>query len=79
LHQAVEAQQELDITFETNQAARITVQNFVLGYEKLGGMTGTGSPSAREIEKIYRLGVLPIPTHRPPRSSSILVCAKRSG
>lgn len=29
-------------------------------------MTGTGSSSARELLKIYKLRVLPIPTNRPP-------------
>jgi preprotein translocase subunit SecA len=66
IHQAVEAQEDVEITFATNQAARITVQDFFLRYERLGGMTGTASTSARELRKIYTVHVEPVPTNRPP-------------
>ncbi|MBL9162715.1 MAG: translocase [Planctomycetaceae bacterium] len=66
IHQAVEAQEGVEITFATNQAARITVQDLFLRYERLGGMTGTASTSARELRKIYTVHVEPVPTNRPP-------------
>jgi preprotein translocase subunit SecA len=66
IHQAVEAQAGVDITFATNQAARITVQDFFLRYNRLAGMTGTASTSARELHKIYECKVRPVPTNRPP-------------
>jgi preprotein translocase subunit SecA len=66
IHQAVEAQEGVEITFATNQAARITVQDLFLRYRRLGGMTGTASTSARELRKIYKVHVEPIPTNRPP-------------
>jgi len=66
LHQSVEAKEGVEITFETGQAARVTVQDFFLRYERLAGMTGTGITSARELHKIYNLRVIPIPTNRPP-------------
>jgi len=66
LHQAVEASQDdVEVTVETGQAARITVQDYFLLYPKLAGMTGTGSNSAGELKKIYKLRVIPIPTNRP--------------
>ncbi len=65
IHQAVEAKQEVEVTVATGQAARITIQDFFLRYEKLAGMTGTAMGSARELRKIYRCHVLPIPTNRP--------------
>lgn len=65
IHQAVEAKQGVEVTVATGQAARITVQDFFLRYERLGGMTGTAMGSARELHKIYRCHVLPIPTNRP--------------
>jgi preprotein translocase subunit SecA len=37
-----------------------------LRYERLAGMTGTCMTSARELRKIYKCHVLPIPTNRPP-------------
>lgn len=65
IHQAVEAKQGVEVTVETGQAARITVQDFFLRYEHLAGMTGTAMGSARELRRIYRCHVLPIPTNRP--------------
>lgn len=65
IHQAVEAKQGVTVTVETGQAARITVQDFFLRYENLAGMTGTAMGSARELRRIYRCHVLPIPTNRP--------------
>jgi len=65
IHQAVEAKQGVEVTVATGQAARITVQDFFLRYEKLAGMTGTARSSRRELNKIYKCHVIPIPTNRP--------------
>jgi len=65
VHQAVEAKQGVQVTVATGQAARITIQDFFLRYEKLAGMTGTALDSARELRKIYRCHVVAIPTNRP--------------
>jgi preprotein translocase subunit SecA len=66
IHQAVEAKEGVEITFATNQAARITVQDFFLRYNRLAGMTGTAASSAGELHKIYGCRVRPVPTNRPP-------------
>src|SRR3954447_14969302 len=66
IHQAVEAKEGVKITFATNQAARITVQDFFLRYERLAGMTGTAATSAGELHKIYSCRVVPVPTNKPP-------------
>ena len=65
IHQAVEAKEGVEVTVATGQAARITIQDFFLRYEHLAGMTGTAMGSARELRRIYRCHVLPIPTNRP--------------
>lgn len=65
IHQAVEAKEGVKVTVETGQAARITVQDYFLRYERLAGMTGTARSSARELHKIYKLHVVTIPTNRP--------------
>jgi len=65
-HQAVEAQEGVEITFATNQAARITVQDLFLRYDRLSGMTGTASSSRGELKKIYQVYVESIPTNKPP-------------
>jgi preprotein translocase subunit SecA len=65
IHQAVEAKQGVEVTVETGQAARITVQEFFLRFDKLAGMTGTARASARELRKIYKCHVVLVPTNRP--------------
>jgi preprotein translocase subunit SecA len=65
IHQAVEAMQGVEVTVATGQAARITVQDFFLRYEKLAGMTGTGLSSRRELHKIYKCHVIDVPTNKP--------------
>jgi preprotein translocase subunit SecA len=66
LHQAIEAKEGVDVTIDTGHAARVTIQDYFLRYPHLAGMTGTAMTSARELHKIYRLRVIPIPTNRPP-------------
>ncbi len=61
----MEAKQGVEVTVATGQAARITIQDLFLRYEHLAGMTGTAMGSARELRRIYRCHVLPIPTNRP--------------
>ncbi len=67
LHQAIEARESLEITDETAEAARITVQNLFGRYRRLCGMTGTVASSSGELAGIYKTRVAAIPTNRPPR------------
>ena len=65
LHQAVEAKEGVQIQQESITYATITLQNFFRMYEKLAGMTGTAVTEAEELNEIYELDVLVIPTNRP--------------
>jgi preprotein translocase subunit SecA len=65
MHQAIEAKEGVEIKQENQTLATITLQNFFRLYDKLSGMTGTAMTEASEFDKIYSLGVVPIPTHRP--------------
>lgn len=67
LHQAIEAREALEITAETAEAARITIQDLFLQYPHLCGMTGTVAHSAKELKSIYRTPCATIPTNRPPQ------------
>lgn len=67
IHQALEAKEKLEVTVPTGQAARITIQDLFLRYQHLAGMTGTARTSARELYKIYKTRVIPMPTNRPAR------------
>ncbi|MCA9100823.1 MAG: translocase [Planctomycetales bacterium] len=63
--QAIEAREDIEVTVNAGQAARVTVQDYFKRYEVLGGMTGTAWSSSGELKKIYGLRVVQIPTNRP--------------
>ena len=65
LHQAMEAKEGAKIQSENQTLASITFQNYFRLYKKLSGMTGTADTEAFELNKIYGLEVVVIPTHRP--------------
>jgi preprotein translocase subunit SecA len=64
LHQAVEAKEGVRVQEENQTLATVTLQNFFRMYDKLAGMTGTALTEATEFMKIYKLGVVQIPTNR---------------
>ncbi len=63
LHQAIEAKEGVKVEPENVTYATITLQNYFRMYQKLAGMTGTALTESEEFHKIYKLEVLPIPTH----------------
>src|SRR5262245_7514379 len=65
LHQAIEAKEGVQIREEYQTLATITLQNYFRLYTKLSGMTGTAMTEASEFDKIYKLGVVPIPPNKP--------------
>ena len=67
LHQALEAKEHVEIQQENQTLASITFQNFFRLYPKLSGMTGTAMTEADELEEIYNLNVVAIPTNKPIR------------
>nr|YP_009293687.1 preprotein translocase subunit SecA [Rhodymenia pseudopalmata]AOM64369.1 preprotein translocase subunit SecA [Rhodymenia pseudopalmata] len=64
LHQAIEAKENTRIQQENKTLASITYQNLFLIYQKLAGMTGTAKTEETELDKIYRLEVVEIPTNK---------------
>ncbi|MDA2981032.1 MAG: preprotein translocase subunit SecA [Actinomycetota bacterium] len=65
IHQAIEAQEGVEIKAENQTLATITLQNYFRLYTKLAGMTGTAETEASEFMSTYSLGVVPIPTNKP--------------
>ncbi|MDO8676078.1 MAG: preprotein translocase subunit SecA [Candidatus Azambacteria bacterium] len=65
LHQAIEAKEGVRVQQESRTLATVTFQNFFRLYGKLSGMTGTAATSAEEFHKVYNLGVVIVPTHKP--------------
>jgi preprotein translocase subunit SecA len=63
LHEAIEAKEGVEVQRENVTVATITLQNYFRLYTKLAGMTGTALTDAEEFDKIYELGVTPLPTN----------------
>ena len=64
LHQAIEAKENVEIKKESRTLATVSLQNYFRMYEKLAGMTGTAQTESEEFNKIYKLEVIVVPTHR---------------
>jgi preprotein translocase subunit SecA len=65
LHQAIEAKENVEVKRESKTLANITFQNFFRMYQKLAGMTGTALTNAEELDKVYKLDTIVIPTNKP--------------
>ncbi|WP_411284172.1 preprotein translocase subunit SecA [Lapillicoccus sp.] len=65
MHQAIEAKEGVEIQNENQTLATITLQNYFRMYGTLSGMTGTAQTEAAELNSIYKLGVVSIPTNMP--------------
>lgn len=65
LHRAVEAKENVDPAPQTILYNSLTMQNFLLQYPTLCGMTGTIATSAREVGDSYGLQVDVIGPHTP--------------
>ena len=64
LHQMIEVKEDCEVTPPNEVLARISYQKFFCRYLHLSGMTGTARETAAELNAIYALRVVKIPTHR---------------
>ncbi|KAI0556490.1 Protein translocase subunit SecA (chloroplast) [Gracilaria domingensis] len=71
LHQAIESKESITIQQENRTLASITYQNLFLLYKKLSGMTGTAKTEETELDKIYNLEVIEVPTNKPCRRQDL--------
>ncbi|MCP4005539.1 MAG: prepilin peptidase [bacterium] len=65
LHQLIELKEGCELTPERETLARISCQRFYRRYLKLSGMTGTAREVAGEVQDVYGLATVPIPTRKP--------------
>jgi preprotein translocase subunit SecA len=65
LHQALEAKEHVTVRKSSKTNAFISYTNFFRLFKKIGGMTGTGLAEADELDEIYNLKVVGIPTNMP--------------
>ncbi|MDF3216822.1 MULTISPECIES: DEAD/DEAH box helicase [Mesorhizobium] len=64
LHQLVETKEGCKTTGRRETLAQITYQRFFRRYLWLAGMTGTAAEISTELQEVYGLEVVRIPTHR---------------
>jgi preprotein translocase subunit SecA len=65
LQAALEAKEGLERRPDGRILGSMTLQRFLRGYPRLCGMTGTAQDAAVELQHLYGLDVVVIPTHRP--------------
>ncbi|MBU3110266.1 preprotein translocase subunit SecA [Clostridium lacusfryxellense] len=65
IQEALEAKEGLSHKSKGRIMNQITLQNFILLYKKVAGMTGTAMDSLSEIDEFYNMEVLVIPPHIP--------------
>jgi len=63
LHQAIEAKEGVVVQQESRTLATISLQNYFRLYKKLAGMSGTAVTEAEELNQIYEVDVVAIPTN----------------
>lgn len=64
LHQAVEAKEKLEVKKEQLIRSSISLQNFLKKFNKISGMSGTAITEYKELNEIYSLKVLEIPSNK---------------
>lgn len=65
LHTAVEIKENVDPRLDSNGMAVISLKNYFRLYDKICGMSGTIMSARKELNVIYRLKCIKIPTHKP--------------
>ena len=65
LQAALEAKEGLERRPDGRILGSVTLQHFLVNYERLSGMTGTAQTASAELHAFYGLRVLVVPTHRP--------------
>ena len=81
IHQAIEAKEKIEITVDTGQAARITIQDLFLRYQFLAGMTGTaldvGPRISQDLQDVGRADSHESPAAADPSARSRLWLRRR--
>jgi preprotein translocase subunit SecA len=65
LHQAIEVKENVSVTADKENLARLSFQRFFRQYPIMAGMTGTAWESRGELWQIYQRPVIRIPTNKP--------------
>ncbi len=79
IHQAIEAREGLMLTAESEPVARISVQDFVMKFKHLCGITATAREDRQELQSVYGLSVRTVDTHHKSQRTILdtIVCGSR--
>lgn len=67
VQQVLEAALDLEISDPSEVRARLSFQRYFRRLPRIGGMTGTAREAKAELGKVYGLGIVGVPTHRPSK------------
>jgi preprotein translocase subunit SecA len=65
LHQAIEVKENVPVTADKENLARLSFQRFFRQYPIMSGMTGTAWEAGPELWQIYQRAVVRVPTNKP--------------
>lgn len=65
MHEAIEAKEGLPVRPARRVLATMTMREYLRGYDRLAGMTGTAISDAPVYQDLYRMEVVSIPTNAP--------------
>ena len=65
LHTAIEVKECVPVHFDFDGIAVISLKNYYKLYSKISGMSGTVCPVMDELQQVYNLEAITIPTHLP--------------
>jgi preprotein translocase subunit SecA len=71
LHTVVALKEGLAAPGETETVAQITFQRFFQRYWRLAGLSGTLREARAELQAVYGIGMVVIPSHRPSRRQTL--------
>lgn len=71
MQQVLEAALDLEISPPSEVSARLSFQRYFRRLTQIGGMTGTAKETKVELGKIYGLGIVSVPTHKPSQRRNL--------
>lgn len=71
MQQVLEAALDLEISPPSEVSARLSFQRYFQRLKRIGGMTGTAKETKAELGKIYGLGIVTVPTHKPSQRRNL--------
>lgn len=78
LHTAIEVKEEVEVRYDFNSMAVISLKNYFKLYNRIAGMSGTVMAAKDELQELYGLECAQVPTHRPVIREDSPLCIFRT-